>query len=523
MKASKTKWLRRAAACVLLAVAGCAAEPDSVPSDALIVELPATDLERLMAAGELSAERVTRAFLSRIEALDDTGPTLRAVIEVNPEALSIARRLDASLAENGTPAGVLHGLPVLLKANIDTADSMSTSAGSLALADHHATDDATLVRRLREAGAVIIGKANLSEWANFRSTQSISGWSSVGGQTRNPYVLDRNPCGSSSGSAVAVAARLVPLAVGTETSGSIVCPAGINGVVGIKPTVGMIEQDGIIPVAKTFDIAGPMARNVPDAALLLAAMANPEHSLSPRVSRNSGLDDIRIGIIRDYTGAGAYAEIEVAVEQAVATLRELGAEIVDPIRLDIPQSTSSAQLRVMLLEFKTGLEQYLAKTSLDPPRLETLIRFNADHADTVMPYFGQERLLMASATDGEHEPDYTTALERSRDYMSARLSDLFERYGLDALLAPTNGPAWKTDPGDGNRAGVSSARYAAVSGFPSITVPATLIDELPFGISLIGRPLEDAALIGIAAEFERRRGAFPAPRFLASLKTDQPP
>jgi amidase len=488
--------------------------------DAAIVQLSAADLQAQIAAGTVSAERAALAFLNRIAELDDAGPELRAIIEINPDALSIARALDRRLAREG-PLGALHGLPVVLKANIDTADRMATTAGSLALAGHRAEADAALVRRLREAGAVILAKANLSEWANFRSDQSTSGWSSLGGQTRNPYVLDRNPCGSSSGSAVAVAARLTPLAVGTETDGSIVCPAGANGVVGIKPTVGLVSPIGIIPLAPGQDTAGPMARTVHGAALLLAAMAEPNDEAGRTAgyaAQPADLGDVRLGVIRDYFGAGRAPAVESRYEEWLTLLRAAGAVLVDPVTVGLEGEIRAAELDVLLYEFHASIDEYLLATNAAPASLTELISFNREHSAAVMPYFGQELLIRAEATGPLSESRYQSAVAASRGRMRALLDTLFAAHALDALLAPVNGPAWRTDPQNGDRLLLGSASLAALSGRPSIAVPGALLAELPVAIAFIGRPFEEAELIGIAAAFEALRGPLPAPKFLPSLE-----
>jgi amidase len=369
---------RRALACLgSLAITACGqVELD----DESIVALDALTLRAELATGGVSAERVTRAYLARIAALDDAGPTLAAVIEINRDAEAIARALDEEYERRGV-VGPLHGVPVLLKANIDTADGMATSAGSLALAGHRAATDAEIVSRLRDAGAVVLGKTNLSEWANFRSMGSTSGWSSLGGQTRNAYVLDRNPCGSSSGAAVAVAARLAPLAVGTETDGSIVCPAAANGVVGIKPAIGTVSQRGIVPIAHSQDTAGPLARTVADAALLLGVLGEANDVAY------AGLDvrGLRVGVVRDFRGAGLDAAVETSF---VATLRRLeaaGITLVDPVAVALPAEAQRAELTILLAEFKEDLGAYLAGLQSGPQTLDALIEFNESRADEVMP------------------------------------------------------------------------------------------------------------------------------------------
>lgn len=493
---------------VLLASGGCVRSGQD--GDAAVTALTAVELGRRIASGELTAERVARAYLERIEALDDAGPELHAVIEINPDALAIAASLDASYAAAG-PVGPLHGVPVLLKANIDTADRMATSAGSALLAEHHPTEDAELVVRLRAAGAVVLGKTNLSEWANFRSLRSVSGWSSAGGQTKNPYVLDRNPCGSSSGSAVAVAARLAPLAVGTETDGSIVCPAGTNGVVGIKPTLGRVSVRGIVPIAHSQDVAGPLARTVADAALLFDAIAG--EPLDARAARED-LRGVRIGVVRDYAGAGTSDAVEAAFASALAVLTAAGAELADPVRLDLPEDVGAAELERLLHEFKTDVDAYLARRAAPPRSLAEAIELNEARAASVLRYFGQELFIEAQRTGGVESPTYAAAVA-STERARSRLAALFAVGSLDVLVAPTNGPAWRTDYAAGDRYSIGSARAAAVSGYPSLTVPAALADGLPIGVSLVGKPNEEAALVAIAAVYERARGPFAEPGFAA--------
>lgn len=491
------------------ALLGCA-EPE--PTDSDVVALDAVALRSELASGRVTALRVTQTYLRRIAALDDTGPTLGAVIEVNPDAEAIARNLDQRLRD-GAALGLLHGVPVLIKANIDTADSMATSAGSVALAEHVAGADADIVERLRSAGAVVLGKTNLSEWANFRSTSSTSGWSSLGGQTRNAYVLDRNPCGSSSGSAVAVAARLAPLAVATETDGSIVCPAAANGVVGIKPASGTVSQRGIVPIAHSQDIAGPMARSVADAALLLSVLVD-------RGPRTFALADgdasgLRVGVIRNFQGAGRDADVEASFTAALGLLREAGAVLVDPVDAALPSEVEDAELDILLAEFHDDLGAYLRGVERGPRSLAELIAFNDEHAATAMPYFGQELLIAARDSGGTATPDYAAAratVEAARVALAAVLSE----HGLDALVAPANARAWRTNYATGDEYRVSSSSLAAITGYPSITVPVTLAGELPLGVALIGKPDDERTLFSLAAAIERRRGEFPEPRFLPS-------
>jgi len=503
-----------------LAVAACLLPSALVAqgelSDTSIVERPLATLQRQIADGAISAERVTRAFLQRIADFDEKGPALNAIIAVNPDALAIARALDRRFARSGI-VGSLHGIPVVVKASIDTADRMATSAGSIALADHYAATDAALVQRLRAAGAVLIAKANLSEWANFRSMRSTSGWSSLGGQTRNPYVLDRNPCGSSSGSAVAVAARLAPLAIGTETDGSIICPAGANGVVGIKPTIGLVSQRGIVPISASQDTAGPMARSVRDAALLLAVISERQTAPDAYSLLRGDLHSLRLGVWRDYEGAGKSSAVEAEYARTLGRLRDLGADLIDPILLHLGDDLRAAELEVLLHEFKAGLNAYLRATEAAPRSLDALIQFNIEHAADVMPHFGQELFLEAQRRGGLEDAVYRAATINSTERMRNLLENLFAEHRLDALVAPANSRAWRTDWANGDQFDVGSSSIAAVSGYPSITVPAAIVDELPLGVALVAKPEQEALLVDIAAAFERARGEFPGPKFLPSI------
>lgn len=484
--------------------------------DDVITELPLPELQIQLAAGTLSAERVTQAFLQRIANVDDAGPQLNGIIETNPAALAIARELDRRFALGGV-VGPLYGIPIVVKANIDTADAMATSAGSIALAHHYSTADAVVVERLRAAGAIIIAKANLSEWANFRSTRSISGWSSLGGQTRNPYVLDRSPCGSSSGSAVAVAARLAPLAIGTETDGSIVCPAGMNGVVGIKPTIGSVSQRGIVPVAASQDTAGPLARTVRDAALLLSVISDRGAGSNSEEIRRTHLPGLRLGVVRDFRGAGTIVAVEAAFGRSLAMLQELGAELVDPIELESASGADAAEFEVLLYEFKSGLNDYLTRVKGAPTSLEELIRFNADHATTVMPHFGQDILVAAQSKGALTDAAYRAAANDSLLRMRARLASVFSQHDLDLLIAPANGRAGRIDWRGGDPLDVSSSSIAAVSGYPSVVVPAEISDGLPLGLTFVGQPNDEALILSAAEAFELRRGEFPAPKFLVTI------
>jgi amidase len=503
---------RAAVVAIALCLSACGAPPSTDP-DSEIVMLDAIALRAELAAGRLSAERVTRAYLNRIAELDDAGPTLNAVIEINPDALDIARDLDARLATG--PVGALHGVPVLIKANIDTADRMATTAGSLALAEHFAAEDAPVVARLRAAGAVVLGKTNLSEWANFRSTQSISGWSSIGGQTRNPYVLDRNPCGSSSGSAVTVAARLAPLAIGTETDGSIVCPAAASGVVGVKPAVGTVSQRGIVPIAASQDTAGPLARTVADAALLLAVLAGDTRTAA-WTPDGADVTGLRIGVVRDYGGAGRDAAVEAMFTATLRQLEAARALLIDPVETRFLREVADAERTILLTEFRDGINEYLAGVERGPRSLAELIAFNDAHSAEVMPLFGQELLLESDASGGRASATYAAAIDVAARARAA-LGDLFTARDLDALVAPANSRAWRNDAPGGGGPSIGSSRIAAVAGYASIVVPIELSGELPLGLAVIVQPGDEPLMLTIAASLERLRGPFPEPRFLASI------
>lgn len=506
-----------------LCVIACTSEQtdDSTPADYL--EYDIAQLQAAMDSGDLSARELADYYLMRIAAVDHSGPELHSIIEINPDARTIADALDIERRDQG-PRGPLHGIPVVLKANIDTGDQLATTAGSLALADHHAPDDAFIVSQLRDAGAVILAKANLSEWANFRSTRSSSGWSSLGGQTKNPYDTTRNPCGSSSGSGAAVAANLTVLAVGTETDGSVVCPAGINGIVGIKPTLGLVSRDGIIPLAHSQDTAGPMARTVRDAALMLAAMSanDPADPAVPARPDNipdyaanlstDGLRGKRIGVLRSYGGAGRNPYIEKQFEAAIAVLRDKGAVIVDPIELDI-EGMDDAEYEVLLYEFKSDLNAYLVESDAPLKSMREIIDFNTANADAVMPFFGQEHMELAAAKGALTEQAYLDALETSKRIARGAIDGVLSEQNLDALIAPTNGPAWKTDHVNSDHFSVGSSSYAAISGYASVTVPAGYIFDLPIGVSFIGGAFSEQKLIQIAYAFEQATQARRPPVF----------
>jgi amidase len=466
-----------------------------------------------LASGAYTSRSVVDAQLERIERLDRAGPTLRSVIAIDPELDAAVAAADAARREGGA-RGPLHGIPILVKDNLDTAGALRTTAGSFALAGAYPRRDADVVRKLREAGAIVMGKTNLSEWANIRSTRSSSGWSAVGGQCRNPHVLDRSPCGSSSGSGAAVAAGLGPAAIGTETDGSIVCPSGICGVVGIKPTVGLVSQAGIVPISHTQDTAGPMARSVSDAALVLAAIADREVSWieDPAVLRGA-----RIGVARNL--AGFHDLVDARFEEALAALRELGAELIDPADVPHADELEAPEFEVLLFELKVDLATYLSTLEGEAPRsLAEVIAFNEANARTEMPHFGQELFERAvekgPLTDAHYVEALATCRRLSRD---EGLDAVIAAHDLDAVVAPTNGPAWLIDHVNGDHYGGGNSSVAAVSGYPSVTVPMGFVHDLPVGLSFMSGPWRDGTLIGYAAAFERETRWGRAPRFVASL------
>jgi amidase len=478
--------------------------------------------------GELTCLAITEAYLRRIDELDRQGPTINSVLMTNPEALDLAARLDRERRETGS-RGPLHGIPILLKDNIDTGDRMMTSAGSLALASP-ADADAAVAARLRAAGCVLLGKTNLSEWANFRSTRSASGWSGVGGQTRNPHVLNRNPCGSSSGSGAAVAAGLCAGAIGTETDGSIVCPSNANGIVGIKPTLGLVSRSGVVPIAHSQDTAGPMARTVADAAAILSALVGPDaadtittgsnvesHPDYTRFCTRGDLAGIRLGVARNYTGFHEGADLLLA--QALRALGELGAKVVDPADIPNKGDYDDAEYEVLLYEFKAGLNKYLAgRSRLDVRTLEDLIEFNLAHAEAEMPFFQQEIFEQAQGKGSLQDEAYLEALARSKRLSGSEGIDAaLQQHGVDALVAITGGPAWPTDPitGDHFIGGCSSP--AAVSGYPHITVPMGAIYGLPVNLSVFGTAFSEPLLIRVAHAFEQATQLRVTPRFLPEV------
>jgi amidase len=494
-------------------------------------EVTVAELQAGMAAGRYTARSITEQYLARIAAMDRTGPSLQSIIETNPDALALAEALDRERAAKGA-RGPLHGVPVLLKDNIDTADRMTTTAGSLALEGSIAPRDSHVAERLRAAGAVLLAKANMSEWANIRSNRSSSGWSGRGGQCRNPFVLDRNPCGSSSGSAAAVSANFGAVAVGTETDGSIVCPASANGVVGIKPTVGLVSRAGIIPISHTQDTAGPLCRSVADAAALLSALAGPDPrdgattGASGHVEADytkfldkSGLRGARIGVAREKFFGYSDATDRLA-EAALGVLRREGAVVVDPADIPHAGTYDDAELDVLLFELKADLNAYLA--ALGPAaRVRTLadvIAFNEQHRDREMPYFGQELFIQAEAKGPLTTPAYRKALDTCRRRSRASGIDaVMARHRLDAIVAPTGNPAWPTDFVNGDHFTGSSSTPAAVAGYPSVSVPMGFAWGLPVNLSFFGRAWSEPTLIRIAYAFEQITMHRKPPRFVPSL------
>lgn len=496
------------------------------PSEFEFNEITVSELQQKMAAGELTSESICKKYLDRIEAVD---PLLKAVIELNPDAMEIARNLDLE-RKSGKVRGLLHGIPVMIKDNIDTGDRMMTTAGSLALSGHYASEDAPIIKALREAGAVLLGKTNLSEWANFRSERSSSGWSGRGGQVRNPYCLDRSPCGSSSGTGAAVAANLCTLGIGTETNGSIVCPSGVNGIVGIKPTLGLWSRRGIIPIAHSQDTAGPMCRTVADAAILLGALAGfDDDDAETHVPRGNifndytqfldinGLKGARIGIAREMLGFNPL--VDKLFDEAVEVLKSKGAEVIDNITFENRRNWGNPSYQVLLYEFKADLNKYLAEHPNSPVKsLEEIIAFNEANVDKEMPWFKQEIFNLAQEKGDLTTREYLDALNDSKRFtQSEGIDAVMEQHKLDAIIAGTNGPAWSIDWVNGDNFSGSSSSPAAISGYPNICVPMGYVHGLPVGISFFGKAWSEPVLIRLAYAYEQATKHRKTPEFVPSL------
>ena len=489
-----------------------------------------SELQDSMKSGKFTAHALVEKYSARIDEIDKHGPGLNSVIEMNPDALSIAGELDRERKAKG-PRGPLHGIPVLIKDNIDTADRMMTTAGSLALFGSKPAKDSFVAQKLRAAGAVILGKTNLSEWANIRSSHSTSGWSGRGGLTKNPYALDRNPCGSSSGSGAAVSANLCAAAIGTETDGSIVCPSSSNGVAGIKPTVGLVSRSGIIPISHSQDGAGPMCRTVRDAAILLGALTgvDPEDTATAssqgkaltdyaQFCQPNGLKGARIGVCRKYFGFND--AVDALMEQSLDLMKREGATLVDPADVETLGKFDESELLVLMYELKADLNAYLAKLGPSAPvkSLKEVIEFNDRNRQKEMPYFGQDLFLKAEAKGPLTDKAYLDALEKNHQLARTEGVDAtLKKYNLDAIVAPTGGPAWLTDLINGDHVAGGSSNAAAVAGYPNINVTAGFIFGLPIGISFFGTAWSEPSLIRIAYSFEQASQARRSPGFPATV------
>lgn len=512
-----------------------AAPPPAAPQSTAafeLEELTVAELQRGMQSGKFTARSITQAYLTRIEEIDKRGPALHSIIETNPDALRVADELDKERADKGL-RGPLHGIPVLLKDNIDTHDRMTTTAGSLALEGSTPAQDSTVARKLREAGAILLAKTNMSEWANFRSEKSSSGWSARGGQCRNPYVLDRNPCGSSSGSGTATSANLGAASIGTETDGSIVCPSNACGLVGIKPTVGLVSRAGIIPISHTQDTAGPMCRTVADAAAVLSAIAGADSRDSVTAAAAGkveadytkfldagGLRGARLGVVRKLFGF--HPEVDKQLAEALKAMKSAGAELIDPVELPDEDDFGPNELTVLFYEFKADLNAYLASLG-SGARVKSLadaIKFNEANREREMPHFGQELFIKSEAKGGLDSKEYRDAVKKNLRLLREKGIDAtMKKHKLDALVAPTGGPAWVTDWVNGDHFGGGSSSYAAVAGYPNITVPAGWVRGLPIGISIFGRAWSEPQLIKYAYAFEQATKHRKPPKFLATIES----
>lgn len=510
-------------------LSACSADEKSLSRSELIDfdlnEVTVRHLKTMMEEGEITSLQIVQKYLKRIA---DVDPVLKSIIELNPEAEAIAAKMDKE-REAGKVRGPLHGIPIVIKDNIDSGDKMMTTAGSMALDGFRAKNDAFIVSKLREAGAVLLGKTNLSEWANIRSTHSSSGWSGRGGQVRNPYVLDRSPCGSSSGTGSAIASNLCAIGIGTETDGSIVCPSGINGIVGIKPTLGSWSRQGIIPISHSQDTAGPMARTVEDAAILLGALSAPDNADEATLDPNrlnisdytkylntDGLKGKRIGIARQLFGFNP--QVDEQLNKSLELLKKHGVELIDNLEFEDRNKWNNAEWQVLVYELKADMNKYLAEHPNAPARtLADLIQYNKDHADIEMPWFGQEIFLAAQEKGDLNEQEYQEALKTSKELSRKAINQTMDDHNLDAILAPTNGPAWTIDWVNGDHYGGGSSDFAAVSGYPNITVPAGYVHEIPVGLSFFGRAWSEPVLIEIAYAYEQASKFRKPPKFIPSL------
>jgi amidase len=517
------------AARVIDRAASSEAGANTSPSDFELDEITIDSLQKAFAAAQYSSRSVTEKYLTRIQEIDKAGPMLNSVIEVNPDAIKIAEELDAERKSKGA-RGPLHGVPVLIKDNIDTGDRMNTTAGSLALLGSQAPRDAFVAGQLRKAGAVIIGKTNLSEWANIRSGHSTSGWSGRGGLTRNPYALDRNPCGSSSGTGAGVSANLCVAGVGTETDGSVVCPASANGLVGLKPTVGLVSRSGIIPISHSQDTSGPMARTVRDAAILLGAMAGADQEDSATADSQgksfpdyrkfldpAGLKGARLGVARKYFGFND--AVDQLMDTLIGEMKRAGAEIIDPADIPTFGKFDDSEMTVFYYELKADLAAYLARRgNAQVKTLKDVIEFNERNRAREMPYFGQDIFIKSEQKGGLDSKEYLDALALNQRLTRAEGIDfIMDKFKLDALVAPTGGPAWLTDLINGDHSAGGSSNAAAVAGYPNINVTAGNLWGLPVGISFFGRAWSEPTLLKIAYSFEQLTQARQKPRFFATV------
>ena len=507
-----------------------AAEAEDVPAFEFD-EITAGELQDAMKSGKHTARSIAQKYLGRIAAVDKSGPRVNSVIETNPDALEIAEALDKERKEKG-PRGPLHGIPILIKDNIATADRMQTTAGSLALVGSKPPADAFIAKKLRDAGAVILGKTNLSEWANIRSSHSISGWSGRGGQTKNPYALDRNPCGSSSGTGAGIAANLAAIGIGTETDGSIVCPSSANGLAGIKPTVGLVSRSRIIPISHTLDTAGPMCRTVRDAAILLGALTgmDPDDRATAASAGKSftdytkflqanGLRGARIGVLRKAFGFNP--AVDKLMEDALEVMKKQGATLVDPVEFETYGKFGETEFLGFMYELKADLNAYLAWLGPNAPvkTLKEIIEFNEKNAAKEMPFFGQENFLKAEEKGPLTTQEYVDAIKKNHELAGKEGIDAtMDKHKLDAVVAPTGGPAWLTDIVNGDSFGGGSSEFAAVTGYPNVNVVAGFVRGLPVGISFFGRAWSEPVLIKLAYGFEQATKFRKAPRFLAHVE-----